>query len=62
MSAVKEEVRRLVDELPEDATWDDVLQAVYLKQVLQQGIADLRAGRTITHEEVRRSLGLDPRP
>ena len=27
---VKEQARRVLDELPEDATWDDVLYAFYV--------------------------------
>ncbi len=58
MSAVKEEVRRLAEELPEDATWDDVMERVYLKQAIQAGLEAVEEGQVRPVEEVRRSFGL----
>jgi hypothetical protein len=58
MSAVKEEVRRLAEELPESATWDDVMEQVYLKQIVEAGLKASAAGRVRAVEEVRKSFGL----
>ena len=60
MSAVKEELRRMADELPEDADWEDVQEAIYIRQVIERGLADVAAGRTRPLEEVRKSFGLPP--
>ena len=56
--AVKAEARRLVDQLPEDATWDDVLYEVYVRQTIEVGLKDCAEGRTLPVSEVRRRLGL----
>ncbi len=32
MSKVKEQARQIVDRLPEDATWDDVMVELYLEE------------------------------
>lgn len=58
MSAVKEDVRRLADELPDDATWDDVMERVYLMQAIAAGLKASREGRKRPVEEVRKSFGL----
>ena len=58
MSAVKQEVRRLAEELPEDATWDDVMEQIFLKQAIEAGLKASAEGRTRTVEEVRASFGL----
>lgn len=58
MSAVKQEVRRIADELAEDATWDDVMEQVYLKQAIEAGLKASAEGRTRTVEDVRKSYGL----
>ena len=55
---VKEKARRLVDALPEDATWDDVMYEVYVRQAVEAGLADAAAGRVTPVEDVRESLGL----
>jgi predicted transcriptional regulator len=57
-TSVRDEARRLVDQLPDDATWDDLLYQVYVRQSVDAGLADVQAGRVIPVEEVRRRLGL----
>jgi hypothetical protein len=56
--AVKQEARRLVEQLPDDATWDDLLYAIYVLQTIEVGLKDCREGRTVLVSEVRRRLGL----
>jgi hypothetical protein len=56
---VKQEAKRLMDELPDDATWDDAMYKLYVRQSIEQGLADSRDGRTVDVKEVRRAFGLD---
>lgn len=53
---VKETVRSLLDRLPENCTLDDVLYHLYVLQSIERGRSDVKAGRTIPHEEVEREL------
>jgi hypothetical protein len=55
---IKEEARRLVEELPEDATWSDFARLVLERQRVEEGIADLDAGITWTSDEIRNKLGI----
>lgn len=57
-TSVKDEARRLAEQLPDDATWEDVLYQVYVRQSVEAGLADVRAGRLVPADEVRRRLGL----
>lgn len=57
-TTVKEEARRLVDQLPETSTWDDLMHEIYIRQAIESGLADSQAGRTRTVEEVRREFNL----
>jgi hypothetical protein len=57
-SSVKSEAVRLVEQLPEDATWDDLLYEIYVRQSVEAGLKDCREGRTLPVAEVRRRLGL----
>jgi len=56
--AVKQEVRRIAEELPDDATWDDVMEQVYVIQAIEAGLKASKEGRRRTVEEVRKSYGL----
>jgi predicted transcriptional regulator len=55
---VKQEARRLVDNLPENATWDDLMYEIYVRQAIDAGLADREAGRTLDVKEVRAKFGL----
>ncbi len=57
-TTVKEEVRRLADRLPDEATWEDVEYEIYVRRQIEAGLKDSREGRTIPHEEIRRRFGL----
>ncbi len=55
---IKEEARRLVENLGEDATWDDLMYQIYVRQAVDAGLEDSQAGPTIDVQEVRAKLGL----
>ena len=55
---IRDEAQRLVDQLPDDATWEDLLYHIYVRQTIDAGLADADAGRVVTTEEVKRRLGL----
>ncbi len=59
MSAnIKEEARRLVENLPDDSTWEDLMYQIYVRETIESGLADSEAGRVTDVEEVRKEFGL----
>ena len=56
MSAVKEAARAIVDNLPEQASWDDLMYELYVKQKIEAGLAAADNGQTVPHEEVKARL------
>ena len=54
----KELARRAVEQLPDDATLEDAMERLYLLEKVARGRADIRAGRTVVHEEVVRRFGV----
>jgi predicted transcriptional regulator len=50
-SNIKPDARRLVESLPESATWDDLAYEVYVRQAIEAGVADADAGRVVSHDE-----------
>lgn len=55
----KEDAHELVDRMPKNATWNDLINEIYVRQVTEQGPADSKAGRTKDVAEVREKYGLD---
>jgi DNA-binding transcriptional regulator YiaG len=58
---VKTEARELIEDLPEDASWDELMHRIYVRQTIEKGLEDSRAGRTVDVKEVRRKFGLSTR-
>lgn len=58
MSPVKQEAHRLIDKLPEGATWDDLMHEIYVRQSIEAGLKDSDEGRTLEAHEVRARFGL----
>ena len=58
MQNVKEAAKRLLENLPEDITWDDLMYQIYVRQNIEAGLADSEAGRVVEVEEIRKRFGL----
>ena len=58
ISTVKEEARKLIEALPDNSTWDDLMHDIYVRQSIEAGLADSQAGRVTSVEQVRKNFGL----
>jgi predicted transcriptional regulator len=53
MSTIREEVHKMAEKLPPDASWDDVMYEVYVRQKIAEGLRDAEQGRVLSHAAVR---------
>ena len=56
MNLVKDEAKRLIEKLPDSATWDDIMYEVYVKQKIAAGLKAADEGRVVSHEEAKKRL------
>ena len=56
--SIKAAVKELVDDLPNDATWEDVMYRLYVREAIEAGRRDAAEGRVVNVTEVRRRFGL----
>ncbi len=56
--SVKKAAARLVRELPDSASWDDLMYQIIVRQKIEAGLEDLREGRKHDHAAIRREFGL----
>jgi predicted transcriptional regulator len=49
MSTVK-----LIDRLPDEVTWDDIIYEFYVKKKIATGIKAAEEDRIVSHEEVKK--------
>ena len=57
---IKADAHRMIDDLPDDATWDDIMDRIYVRQSIESGIKDAETNNVVDVEEVRRRFGLSP--
>ena len=55
---LKQVVHQLIDELPDDATWGDVVYEIVTRREVEMGLADSEADRVTPVEDVIREFGL----
>ena len=53
MPTAKEEVRGLLENLPDEATFDEIEYQIYVLHEIREGIAEADRGELIDHEEVK---------
>ena len=56
MGRAKEAVRRLLDELPDEVTLEDIQYHIYVHQAVQRGIDAADRGELVEQEEVERRM------
>jgi hypothetical protein len=56
MPTVKDEIRKLLDELPDEVSYEEVQYHLYVRQKVQKGLDDLHEGRTLTQDEVEQRM------
>ena len=52
--STKQKVLELVEQLPSDASIDDVMERLYFLAKVERGLEQLATGRAIPHDEVKR--------
>jgi hypothetical protein len=56
---IKDEALKLIEKMPDDSTWDDLMSEIYVRQAIESGLADSQAGHTAGVETVRADFGLE---
>lgn len=53
---LKEEIKQIIDQLPEDCSIEDVQYTLYVRSKINKGLKDIEEGNVITHEEVEERM------
>lgn len=56
MGKLKEEMKKIIEKLPEDATFDDAMYELYVNHQIETGLDQLKNGQTVSHEEAKKRL------
>ncbi|MFM2199314.1 MAG: hypothetical protein RLZZ505_2746 [Verrucomicrobiota bacterium] len=56
-TSIKKAAARIVRQLPETASWDDLVYEIIVRQKIESGLSDLREGRKHDHASIRSEFG-----
>jgi hypothetical protein len=57
-TSIKKAAARLVRQLPESASWDDLMYEILVRQKIEAGLADIQDGHKHDHASIRREFGI----
>ena len=56
MSSAKEAMARIIQEQPEDSSYDEILRELAFARMIERGLEDSRVHRIISDEEMRQRI------
>jgi predicted transcriptional regulator len=56
MGIIREEAKKVIEKLSDDASWDDVMYQMYVRKKIDEGINSANEGKLLSHEEVKRKF------
>ena len=56
MTAPKQEAKKVIDSLPEDASYDEILKELAFDRMIQRGLKDSSENKTISNQEIKNRI------
>ncbi len=56
MKTAKKEVRKILDQIPDDASLEDIQYHIYVCQKIERGLQDMDDGRVLSREQVEKRM------
>ncbi len=52
----KQAVLRMIERMPDESSVEEIMYELYFRQRVDRGLSELAAGKTVSHEQVKRSV------
>ena len=56
VGSAKEEVRRILEQIPDNASFEDIQYHIYVREKIESGLNDVEEGRVLSQEEAERRM------
>jgi predicted transcriptional regulator len=54
--SAKSVLREVIEAQPDDASYEEILRELAFERMVERGLADVRAGRSVSHEKALRRI------
>ena len=61
MDSAKEQMAKIVQEQPDDSSFEEILRELAFARMIERGLADSQAGHTISDEDMSRRIKTWPK-
>lgn len=49
-------IREVIEAQPDDASYEEIMRELAFERMVERGLADVRAGRSMSHDEALRKI------
>jgi len=56
MTIAKQTAKKVIDSLPDDTSYDEILKELAFNRMIERGLEDSKNGRTISNEEMKQKI------
>jgi len=56
MTIAKQSVKKVIDSLPDDISYDEIIKALAFNRMIVRGLEDSKYGRTISNQEMKKRI------
>ncbi len=56
MTAPKQEMKKIIDSLPDDSSYDEILKELAFDRMIQKGLKDSKENKTISNDEMKNKI------
>ncbi|MFQ6030966.1 MAG: hypothetical protein ACE5Q6_26170 [Dehalococcoidia bacterium] len=56
MASAKDQMVKIIQEQPEDSSYEEILRELALARMIERGLDDSRSGRTISNDDMLRRI------
>lgn len=56
MPSVKEQMTKIIQDQPDDSSYDEILRELALARMIERGLSDSEAKRTISNDEMKHRI------
>ena len=56
MQMAKKEVQKILENIPDNATFEDIQYHIYVREKIERGLKDLKEGHILSQEDVEKRM------
>jgi len=58
MATAKDQIKQILEDQPDDSSYDELLKELAFKRMIDRGLADVDSNNTISNEEMKHRIKL----